>query len=165
MASLIDVRNTSYARVWTGQDEPVELGILADELSARGFVPGVTDVQRQGPLYNEAGLAELKLAVGHEGWKFISLASSHGSGCIVTLHTVESEPLPEDEYLQRRMIRPRLTYKIEGGGPSNSDRTLCENLAEALMELSEGVVEIGGRGVKGNKPTFYTHRWLGKIKI
>jgi hypothetical protein len=165
MASLIDVRNTAYARVWTGQTDPVDIGLLCDALADRGFIPGVTDPKREGSVYSEAGLANCAFALGHEGWRFVSLSSSHGAGCVVTIHTVEEEPMPDDKYIKRRLSKPRLTYRLEAGGPSNSDRNICENLAEALMLLGEGVAEVGGRGVKGNKPTLYTHRWLGKVKI
>jgi hypothetical protein len=165
MASLIEVRNTAYARVWTGHEEPVDIGILCDALAGRGFVPGVTDPKREGPLYSEAGLDKCELTHGHEGWRFVNLSSSHGSGCVVTVHTIEEEPMPDDKYIQRRLSRPRLCYRIEAGGSSNSDRSICENLAESLMVLAEGVAEMGGRGVKGNKPTLYTHRWLGKVRV
>jgi hypothetical protein len=41
---------------------------------------------------------------------------------------------------------------VDAGGPGNSDRALCENIAETIMLLTGGLVEIGGLGVKGNRP-------------
>jgi hypothetical protein len=55
-------------------------------------------------------------------------------------------------------------YHLEAAGPSNSDRNLTEGLAETLMILTNGAVEIGGLGTKGNRPVVHTSRWLGAVR-
>jgi hypothetical protein len=156
-------RNIAAARVWTVQADPVLPADLADDLTDRGFVPGVIDVERVGELMNEAGLADARWTPDGEGLRFVSLSSSKGEGCVVRVKlATDADPVPPTG---RNAVRhPRLVYLIEAGGPAHSDRNLCENLAEALLVRTGGLVEVVGRGVKGNKPTLYRNRWLGQIK-
>ena len=154
-------RNTAMARVWTLQAEAVLPAELADDLTGRGFVPGVTDEAAQEGSRNGAGLADLRFTVGGPGLRFVSLASSRGDGVVVRVVPMdEDNPPPEVPTLRHYARRGKLVYWIEALGPSNSDRTLCENVAEALLERTGGVVEIAGRGTRGNKPTVYSSAWL-----
>lgn len=162
MSSLEFPRNIALARVWTHEAEPIAPAILADLLTERGFVPGVAD--HSGTIHAEAGLAEAQFVLGDEPWRYFSLSSSKGEGCTVQLVSPETNPVPDDYVAQRAVRHPRQVYLITSGGPSNSDRNLCENLAEALLVALNGVVEIAGRGTKGNKPTIYTRPWIGEIK-
>lgn len=154
-------RNTAFARVWTLQAEPVLPAELADDLTARGFVPGVTEPAGESGAKVAAGLAEWRFTVGGDGFRFESLSSSRGDGAIVRVVTMDDDnPPPPLGQLRHYARRGKLVYLVDAMGPSNSDRNLCENLAEALLERCDGVVEIGGRGVKGNRPTVYTSHWL-----
>ena len=155
-------RGVAIAHVWTHATEPLTPAELADFLTERGFVPGVLD--EAGTIHAETGLAEAHFSVDGPVWRFFSLSSSKGDGCTVTLHSADSEPMPDDYLLKRAVRKPRLVYRLIAGGPSNSDRNLCENLAEAILVAQNGAVQIAGRGVKGNKPTNYTNPWIGEIK-
>lgn len=157
-------RGVAYARVWTAQQDLLTPGELADWLSERGFVPGVVEEGTDQAATNGTGLADARFALGHPGWRFVSLASTRGDGCTVYLATPTEEPLPNDTLAQYTVRRPALVYVILASGTSNSDRNLCENLAEAIMSATEGVAEVGGRGTKGNKPLVYNRHWLGEIK-
>lgn len=162
MSSLEFPRNTALARVWTHEPEPIAPAVLADLLTERGFVPGVAD--SEGTVHAETGLAEARLVPGGAAWRFFSLSSSKGEGCTVQAVLPDALPMPDDYLAQRAVRHPRMAYIVSAGGPSNSDRNLCENLAEALLVALNGVVEIAGRGTKGNKPTIYTRPWIGDIK-
>lgn len=157
-------RNVPYARIWTGQSAPIALPDIELALTDRGFVPGFSDPEiTQAPL-SEAGLAEARLVPGHPGFRVISMASGRGGGCHLSLVLADDEPVP-DEYLLRRAVpKPRLVYRLEASGPSNSDRNLAEGLAESLMLLTNGAVLVGGLGTKGNRPVVHTSRWLGTIR-
>jgi hypothetical protein len=159
-----ETRNVAYARVWTGDTKPVEVVTLCDALADRGFIPGVTDAQSVHTPTSETGWGDYALTLGGDALRFVSLSSSRGNGATVRLVPIAEEPMPDDRILQRAVRHPQMVYLIEAGGPSNSDRNLCENLAEALMLATHGGVEIGGRGVKGNKPVRYTRCWLGQVK-
>ncbi len=164
VAAPVRPRGVAYARVWTAQSEPLTPAQITDELYGRGFAPGVTDENATRPALADAGLADARFIVGGEGFRFLNLSSSKGNGCVVTVATATAADLPDD-YLSRRTVpHPKLVYRLEAGGPSNSDRNLCENLAETLFLLAEGLVEIGGLGTKGNRPNIYHRTWLGKIK-
>lgn len=155
-------RGVAFARVWTHEPSPMTPAALADLLFERGFIPGVAD--HAGTIHADTGLAEAQFVVGGPAWRFYSLSSSKGEGCTVQAVSPESEPMIED-YVARRAVRhPRLVYIVLAGGPSNSDRNLCENIAETLLVELNGAVEIAGRGTKGNKPTVYTRPWIGDIK-
>lgn len=157
-------RGVAYARVFTGQREPVTPTLLYDALYGRGFLPGFTDPETKTPPMADAGLADAEFTVGGEGYRVLSMTSSKGNGCTIRVDACTEADLP-DEYLARRAVaRPKLVYSIEAGGPSHSDRNLCENMAEALLLATNGVVEIGGLGVKGNRPKIYTTSWIGEIK-
>lgn len=158
-----DKRNVAYARVFTAQANPITPTDLYDALYGRGFLPGFTDTENtQAPLA-DAGLADLTFTPGEPGYRILSMTSSRGNGCRVWVENATADDLP-DEYLARRAVaRPRLVYHIAAGGPSNSDRNLAENIAESLMLLISGVVEIGGLGTKGNRPRIYTSGWVGEI--
>jgi len=156
-------RNIAYARVWTARAEPVEVAALADELYARGFVPGVTDPDAKTAALNGAGLADARFTVDGEGFRFVSLSSGKGRGCLVTVHTSNAADLPDDRLARRTVPRPKLRYVVEAGGPAHSDRNLCENVAEALMVMCDGLVELGGLGTKGNRPNLYKSRWVGDV--
>jgi hypothetical protein len=158
-----DTRNVAYARVYTGQAEPVTPSQLYDALYGRGFLPGFTDPDADAAPLADAGMADLVFAPGEPGFRVLSMTSSRGNGCRVWVEEAAAEDLP-DEYLLRRAVpRPRLVYGITAGGPSNSDRNLAENIAEALLFLASGAVLIGGLGTKGNKPRVYTSGWVGEI--
>ena len=157
-------RGVAYARVFTGQREPITPSELYDALYGRGFLPGFTDPETKNPPLADAGLADAAFAIGGEGFRILSMTSSKGAGCTIRVEACTASDLP-DEYLARRAVpRPHLVYFIEAGGPSHSDRNLCENMAEALMLATNGVVFIGGLGVKGNRPKLYTTSWIGEIK-
>ena len=157
-------RNVPYARIWTAQREPLGIADIADALTDRGFAPGFSDPEGATPPLSEAGLADARLEPGAPGYRVLNLGSGRGGGC--RLFVVETDPSsPPDDYLARRAVpKPRLIYRLEAGGPSNSDRNLTENLAESLMLLANGAVEIGGLGTKGNRPVIHTSRWLGSIR-
>lgn len=155
-------RGVAFARVWTHEPVPTTPALLADLLTERGFVPGVADAE--GTIHAETGLAQAQFTLGGEPWRFFSLSSSKGAGCTVQIASPETEPMPDDYVAKRAVRHPRLVYIILAGGPSNSDRNLCENLAEAILVELNGAVEIAGRGTKGNKPSVYTSPWIGDIK-
>jgi hypothetical protein len=157
-------RGVAYARIWTTSSEVITPGDIADALYGRGFMPGLTDLEATRPALSEAGLADAEFIVGEDGWRFVSLSSSRGSGCKVTVRTVENDELPDDYLARRTVHNPRLVYSVDAGGPGNSDRALCENIAETIMLLTSGLVEIGGLGVKGNRPALHNRSWIGKIK-
>ena len=112
----------------------------------------------------EAGLAGAKFLPGESGYRIFSLSSSKGSGCVVGIDTSTAADLPDDYLAQRAVPKPKLVYIVQAGGPSNSDRNLCENIAEAIMMASGGVVQMGGLGTNGNRPSIYTSSWIGEIK-
>ena len=155
-------RGVAFARIWTHEPLPLTPAALADLLSERGFIPGVAD--SEGRIHADTGLAGAEFTLDGTPWRFFSLSSSKGNGCTVQLASPVSEPMPEDYEMRRAVRHPRLTYVILAGGPSNSDRNLCENLAEAILVEQNGAVEIAGRGTKGNKPSLYTRPWIGEIK-
>lgn len=161
-------RGVAYARVWTSQAEPVTPAVLSDELFARGFVPGVVvdaEAEDAAPV-SEAGLADVRLAVGGAPVRFVSLSSSKGFGSLVSVRASSKADLPDDYLAARTVPNPKLVYTVEAGGPGNSDRNLCENIAEILMVLTDGLAEIGGRGAKkGNRPALHRDRWLGSIRV
>lgn len=157
-------RNIAYAHVWTAQREPIGVAVLMDELYGRGFLPGVTDIAGEQPPLTDAGLADARFTVDGEGLRVISQQSSKGRGCVVSIRTSSAADLPDDYLARRAVPRPRLCYTIEAGGPSHTDRNLCENIAEALMLMTDGVVEIGGLGTKGNRPTLHKSTWIGKLR-
>ena len=157
-------RGVPYARVWTARRETLFLAEIADALTARGFVPGFTNPEGTSAPLSEVGLAEVRLAAGEPGYRVISLASSKGGGCRIAVREATPEDGPEDYLARRAVPKPRLIYLLEAGGPSNSDRHLSEHLAEVLMVLANGAVEIGGLGTKGNKPVVHTNNWLGTIR-
>lgn len=158
-------RGVAFARIWTAQTEPVTPALVSDELFGRGFVPGViTDPTGEAAALSDAGLADARFTVGGDGIRFVSLSSSKGSGSLVRAHESSESDLPDDYLARRTVHRPRLVYHVEAGGPGNSDRNLCENIAEVLMLLTSGVVELGGLGVKGNRPQLYASRWVGTIR-
>jgi hypothetical protein len=163
-ASPLRPRGVAYAYVWTAQTEPVSPADIADELYGRGFVPGVTDPDASTAALSEAGLADARFTIGSGGFRFISLSSSRGNGCRVSITTATDADLPDDYIARRTVPHPKLLYTLEAGGPSNSDRNLCEHVAEILFLLTDGLVEIGGLGTKGNRPTLHNRTWLGKIK-
>ena len=157
-------RNIALARVWAVTAQPIVVAEICDDLFGRGFMPAVTLADGTGPLLQETGLADAHLAVGGETWRFVNLSSTKGDGCVVTLETVEGAPLDETPQLRHVARNARLMYRIESGGPSHSDRNLCENLAEILLSRTEGIVVISGRGTRGNRPMVYTRPWLGGIR-
>lgn len=155
-------RNSAVARIWTTHKEPILPADLADDLTGRGFVPGVTDAAGTEPARSATGLAEMRLTVDGVGVRFLSLSSSRGDGAVVRVETHdELRPLPNHPAARPISRRGGVVYVVEAQGPSNSDRNLCENLAEAIMERVDGLVEIGGRGTKGNRPAVYVSPWLG----
>lgn len=156
-------RGVAYARVLTAQTTPITPADIADALYDRGFMPGVTDLEATTAALSEAGLADAAFTVGG-GFRFISLSSSKGNGCRVTLETATADDLPDDYIARRTVPHPRMVYFLEAGGPSNSDRNLCEHVAEIIFLLANGLVEIGGLGTKGNRPILHNRTWLGKIK-
>lgn len=158
-------RNIPYAQVWTAKKEPILPAELLDELYARGFMPGLTDPEGKTAALTDAGLADARFEVGGEGFRIINLSSSRGNGCRITVRASDIEDRPDDLLARRTVPRPNLAYELIGGGPSNSDRNLCENIAEALMLMSgDGLVQIGGLGTKGNRPVLYASAWLGIVK-
>lgn len=157
-------RGVAYARIWTTSAEVITPVDIADALYGRGFMPGVTDSEATTPALSEAGLADAVFTVSEGGWRFISLSSSRGSGCCVSVRTADNDDLPDDYLARRTVHNPRLVYSVEAGGPGNSDRALCENITETVMLLTSGLVEIGGLGVKGNRPVLHNRSWIGKIK-
>lgn len=158
-------RGVPFARVFTGQSAPVLPADLADSLTGRGFVPGFTDPEGKNAALQEAGLAEARFAIGGEGFRIVSLSSSRGNGCKIMVRETTLSELPDDHLASRAVPKPRLVYLIMAGGPGNSDRNLCENIAESLMILTNGLAEIGGRGSKGgNRPTLHDSFWLGSIR-
>ncbi|MBC8101070.1 MAG: hypothetical protein H7Z41_00600 [Cytophagales bacterium] len=161
---VIRPRGVAFARVWTTNREPISPVDVIDALYARGFTPGVTNLEASLPALSEVGLADAHFAVSEGGWRFVSLSSSRGSGCAVTVRPADEHDLPDDYLARRAVHNPRLVYVLEAGGPSNSDRALTENIAESIMLLSSGLVEIGGLGVKGNRPALHNRSWIGKIK-
>jgi hypothetical protein len=157
-------RGVAYARIWTTSGDVITPADIADALYGRGFMPGVTDLEAKMPALSEAGLADATFTVGEGGWRFVSLSSSRGSGCRVTVRTTSADELPDDYLARRTVHNPRLLYSVEAGGPGNSDRALCENITETIMLLTSGLAEIGGLGVKGNRPVLHNRSWIGKIK-
>jgi hypothetical protein len=102
------------------------------------------------------------MQLGGPGYHLASLSSSKGQGATVTVNEFAAgSELPGHQFGRTLSRRGGIIYSIEAHGPSNSDRALCENLAEAIMEAVDGLVEISGRGQRGNKPSTYTSRWLG----
>jgi hypothetical protein len=162
--SPVRARGVAYARIWTTSSQVIAPADIADALYGRGFMPGVTDLEATIPALSEAGLANAAFTVGEGGWRFVSLSSSRGSGCRVTVRSAEGDELPDDYLARRTVHNPRLVYSVEAGGPGNSDRALCENIAETIMLQTSGLVEIGGLGVKGNRPALHNRSWIGKIK-
>ena len=158
------VRGVAYARVWTTNAEPVIPAALADELYARGFVPAVGDAEGKQVPSADTGLADLRFVPGEPGLRFVNLGSARGGGCRVFVTPADASTLPDDYLARRAVARPRLVYGIEASGPSNSDRNLCENIAEALLLMTNGLVEIGGLGTKGNRAVLHTSTWIGAIK-
>jgi hypothetical protein len=153
-------RNIAYARVWTAQSNPILPAELADELTARGFVPGFTDPEGAEAPMHDAGLAEARFVTDAPGFRILSMSSSKGGGCLVSVHPSEVGDLPDDYLARRRVPKPRLCYRIQAAGPSHSDRNLCEAIAELLLVRTDGVAEVGGRGVKGgNRPVIYDRFW------
>jgi hypothetical protein len=158
-------RGVPYARVFTAQATPVLPADLADALTGRGFVPGFSDPDNKTAPLQEAGLAEARFTVGDSGYRILSLSSSRGDGCRIAVRAASADDLPDDYLARRTVARPKLVYLLLAGGPGNSDRNLCENIAEALLLLTSGLVEIAGRGVRGgNRPTLYNSFWLGSIR-
>lgn len=157
-------RNVAYARVWTASPEPITPGALSDELYGRGIMPGFTDPDGQTTPLLDAGLADARFAVGEQGFRILSLTSSRGNGCHVWVEAATPDSLPQDPIARRTVPKPRLVYRVEAGGPSNSDRSLCENVAEVLMLTGNGLAQIGGLGTKGNRPTLHSVPWVGQIK-
>ena len=158
-------RGVPYARIFTTQTTPVLPADLADALTARGFLPGFSDPDGAAAPLSEAGLADARFEVDGPGFRVINLSSSRGGGCRVTVRPATPADQPDDVWMRRAVPRPRLMYLLDAAGPSNSDRNLTENMAEALMVLTNGAVEIGGLGVKGNRPVVHTSRWVGSIKV
>lgn len=99
-------RNIPYARVWTMQKEVVQPADILDALYARGFMPGLTDVEGKTAPLNEAGLADARFTIGGEGFRIVSLSSSKGGGL---------------QYFGPRIQRrrpPQRSAGAPGGGPS-----------------------------------------------
>jgi len=158
-------RGVPYARIFTAQGTPVLPADLADALTGRGFVPGFTDPAGKTAPLHEAGLADARLVAGEEGYRIISLSSSRGNGCRIAVRETQTADLPDDYMARRTVPRPKLVYLLLAGGPGNSDRNLCENIAEALLLMTSGLVEIAGRGVRGgNRSTLYNSFWLGSMR-
>ena len=155
-------RNTAYARIWTLDSTPIVPADLAEDLAGRGFVPGITDAEFEQAARNAEGLADVELQVDGPALRFVSLSSSRGNGVRLSFVRMDEDHVPPDHPTARPIARRGgYVYVVEALGPGNSDRNLCENLAEAIMERTGGVVEIRGRGVKGNRPAVYTSPWLG----
>jgi len=155
-------RNTARASVWTLQTELLTPQHLVDALIDRGFLPGITPVGQEDETQAGSTSDMWQMELGEPGYHFASLSSSKGQGATFTVTTFAAgTELPGHQYGRTLGRRGGIVYNIEAHGPSNSDRALCENLAEAIMEAVDGLVEITGRGQRGNKPTAYTSRWLG----
>jgi hypothetical protein len=157
-------RGVARARVWTAKREAVLPAELSDVLYSRGFMPGFGDPEGKKPALAEAGLADAEFAMDSDGYRILSLTSSRGNGCRVWARPADRTDLPDDYLARRSVPNPRLVYYVEAGGPSNSDRNLCENIAEALMVMTNGLVEIAGLGTKGNRPMLHHSSWIGAIK-
>ena len=158
-------RGVSFARVFTGRSTPILPADLADALTGRGFVPGFTDPEGKNAAWQEAGLADARFTLGGEGYRVVSLSSSRGDGCKIMVRETTVDELPDDYLARRAVPKPRLVYLVMAGGPGNSDRNLCENIAESLMILTDGLAEIGGRGPKGgNRPELHNSFWLGSLR-
>jgi hypothetical protein len=157
-------RGIAIARVWTTQRDPLLPADISDLLYGRGFMPGFSDPEGRTPALAEVGLADARFGLEDDGYRVISLTSSKGGGCRVWVRSASREDLPDDYIARRTVPNPRLVYFLEAGGPGNSDRNLCENIAEALMIETGGLVEIRGLGTKGNKPVLHHTSWLGGIK-
>jgi hypothetical protein len=127
-------------------------------------MPGFTDPDGAAATVTEAGLADARFELGGAGYRIVSLTSGRGNGCLVAVRAATDVDLPDDYVARRAVPHPHLVYAVEAGGPSNSDRNLCENIAEALLLMTGGLVQIGGLGTKGNKPVLYTSSWVGTIK-
>lgn len=155
-------RNTAKASVWTLQTELLTPQHLVDALIDRGFLPGITPVGQDDETQAGSTSDMWQMQVGGPGYHFASLSSSKGQGATVTVNTFEAgTELPGHQFGRTLSRRGGIVYRIEAHGPSNSDRSLCENLTEAIMEAVDGLAEISGRGQRGNKPSVYTSRWLG----
>jgi len=155
-------RNTAKASVWTLQTELLTPQHLVDALIDRGFLPGITPVGQEDETQAGATSDLWQMQLGGPGYHLASLSSSKGQGATVTVNEFAAgSELPGHQFGRTLSRRGGIIYSIEAHGPSNSDRALCENLAEAIMEAVDGLVEISGRGQRGNKPSTYTSRWLG----
>jgi hypothetical protein len=164
MTDTTTTRNVAYARIWTAIATPVLPAVLAESLYGRGFMPGFTDpAGTEAPLM-EAGLADAVFTPGANGYRIVNLTSSRGEGCLISVHPSEAKDLPDDYLARRTVPRPKLCYIVTASGPAHSDRNLCENIAEALLFLTNGLVEIGGLGMKGNRPNLHNSSWIGQIK-
>jgi hypothetical protein len=157
-------RGVAFARIFTTRREPVTPADIAEALYGRGFVPGVTDAAASCPALAEAGLAGVRFVLGDPGYRFLSMSSARGNGCTVSIAEATVADLPDDYIARRTVPRPRLVYLLDAGGPSNSDRNLCEHIAESLLLITDGLAEIGGLGTKGNRPVLHNSSWLNKIK-
>ena len=155
-------RNTARASVWTLQSELLTPQHLVDALIDRGFLPGITPVGQDDETQAGSTSDMWQMQVGGPGYHFASLSSSKGQGATVIVNTFAAgTELPGHQFGRTLSRRGGIVYSIEAHGPSNSDRSLCENLTEAIMEAVDGLAEISGRGQRGNKPSVYTSRWLG----
>jgi len=155
-------RNTAKASVWTLQTELLTPQHLVDALIDRGFLPGITPVGQEDETQAGSTSDLWQMQLGGPGYHLASLSSSKGKGATVTVNEFAAgSELPGHQFGRTLSRRGGIIYSIEAHGPSNSDRALCENLAEAIMEAVDGLVEISGRGQRGNKPSTYTSRWLG----
>jgi len=155
-------RNTAKASVWTLQTELLTPQHLVDALIDRGFLPGITPVGQEDETQAGSTSDLWQMQLGGPGYHLASLSSSKGQGATVTVNEfAPGTELPGHQFGRTLSRRGGIIYSIVAHGPSNSDRALCENLAEAIMEAVDGLVEISGRGQRGNKPSTYTSRWLG----
>ena len=155
-------RNTAKASVWTLQTELLTPQHLVDALIDRGFLPGITPVGQEDETQAGSTSDLWQMQLGGPGYHLASLSSSKGQGATVTVNEFgPGAELPGHQFGRTLSRRGGIIYSIVAHGPSNSDRALCENLAEAIMEAVDGLVEISGRGQRGNKPSTYTSRWLG----
>lgn len=159
-----NLRGVAHARVWTAKREPILPADLSDALYGRGFMPGFGDPEGLKPVFAEAGLADARFDLSDDGYRVVSLTSSRGDGCRIWVRPSDRLDLPDDYLARRAVPNPRIVYHVAASGPSNSDRNLCENVAEALMLMSGGVVEIGGLGTKGNRSVLHHTTWIGAIK-
>lgn len=161
---LTTPRGVARARCWTSRREPILPADLSDSLYSRGFMPGFSDPEGKNAALADAGLADATFDTESDGYRIINLTSSRGLGCRVWVRETDKTDLPDDYIARRSVPNPRLVYYVEAGGPSNSDRNLCENVAEALLVINGGLVEIAGLGTKGNRPTLRHTTWIGEIK-